>query len=77
MVSGKVASLIKMFLFQKLIYLKFFPKTQSIWQRERKEKWFDNMWENRHSSDFKLQWKLDFPINDLNFEKLVNLVPQA
>ena len=32
------------------------------------------MWENRRSSDFQLQWKLDFRMNSLNFEKLVDLV---
>ena len=32
------------------------------------------MWENRHSRDFQLQWKLDFRMNGLNFEKLVDLV---
>ena len=35
------------------------------------------MWENRHSSDFQLQWKLDFRMNSLNFEKLVDLVHPA
>ena len=28
----------------------------------------------RHSSDFQLQWKLDFRMNGLNFEKMVDLV---
>ena len=42
-------------------------KTNSIWQLEREEKWFNNMWENHHSSDFQLQQKLDFQINGLNF----------
>ena len=37
----------------------------------------DNIWENRHSSDFQLQWKLDFRINGLNFEKMVDLVRQG
>ena len=32
------------------------------------------MWENGHSSDFQLQWKLDFPMNCLNLEKLADLV---
>ena len=54
--------------------LEILPKTRSVWQLETEEKWFDNMWENRHSSDFQLQWKLDFQINGLNFEKLVDLV---
>ena len=53
------------------------PKTRCVWQLEREQKWFVNMWENSHSSDFQLQWKLDFRINGLNFEKLVDLVRQA
>ena len=32
------------------------------------------MWENRHCSNFQLQWKFDFRVNRLNFEKLVDLV---
>ena len=32
------------------------------------------MWENRHSSDLQLQWKLVFRINGLNFDKQVDLV---
>ena len=32
------------------------------------------MWGNRHASDFQLHWKLDFRMNGLNFEKLVDLV---
>ena len=32
------------------------------------------MWENRHSSDFQFQRKLDFRMNGLKFEKLVGLV---
>ena len=32
------------------------------------------MWKNRHSSDFQLQWKIDFRMNGLNFEKLFDLV---
>ena len=55
-------------------YLEILLKTHSPWQLEREEKWFDNMWENRHSSDFQLQWKLDFRLNGLKFEKLVDLV---
>ena len=35
------------------------------------------MWDNRHSSDFQLQWKLDFRMNSLNFEKLVDRVCQG
>ena len=34
------------------------------------------MWEHRHSSDFQFRWKLDFRMNSLNFEKLVDLVRQ-
>ena len=56
-------------------YLEILPKTRSPWQLEGEEKWFDNMWENRHSSDFQLQWKLYFRLNGLKFEKLVDLVP--
>ena len=57
--------------------LEILPKTRSVWQLEREEKWFDNIWENRHSSDFQLQWKLDLRVNGLNFEKLVDLVHSA
>ena len=35
------------------------------------------MWENHHSSDFQLQWKLNFRMNGLNFEKVVDLVRQG
>ena len=52
--------------------LEILRKTRSVWQLEREDKWFDNIWENRHSSDFQLQWKLDFRMKDLNFEKLVD-----
>ena len=45
-----------------------------VWKPEREEKWFNNMWENRHSSDFQLQWTLDFGMNGLNLEKLVDLI---
>ena len=41
-------------------YLEILPKTHSPWQLEREEKCFDNTWENRHSSDFQLQWKSNF-----------------
>ena len=55
-------------------YLKILLVTRHVWQLEKGGKWFDNMWENRHSSSFQLQWKLDFRMNGLNFEKLVDLV---
>ena len=35
------------------------------------------MWENCHSSDFQPQWKLDFRMNGLNFEKLIDIVQPA
>ena len=54
--------------------LEILPNTRSVWQLEREEKCFDNMWENRHSIDFQLQWKLDFGMNNLSFEKLVDLI---
>ena len=55
--------------------LDILPKIRSVGQLEREEKWFDNMLENRHSSDFQIQWKLDFQMNRLmNFYKLVDLV---
>ena len=65
-----------MFLLQYNLFscLEIIWKTRSVWQLEREEKWFDNMWENRLSSDFQLQWKLDFRMNSLNFQKLVDLV---
>ena len=55
-------------------YLKILLVTRHVWQLEKGGKWFDNKWENRHSSSFQLQWKLDFRMNGLNFEKLVDLV---
>ena len=36
------------------------PKTRSVWQLERQEKWFDNIWENRHSSDFSTSVEIRF-----------------
>ena len=58
-------------------FLEILPKTGSVWKLEREEKRFVNMWENCHSSDIQLQWKLDFRMNGLNFEKLVDLVHPA
>ena len=55
-------------------YLEILLVTRHVWQLEKEGKWFDNMWENRHCSGFQLQWKLDFRMNGLNFEKLVDLV---
>ena len=52
--------------------LESLPKTR-VWQLEREEKWLDKMWDNSHSSDFQLQWKLDFRMNGLSFDKLVDL----
>ena len=54
--------------------LEILPKNYSVWLLEKEEKWLDNMWENGHSSGFQLQWKLDFPMNCLNLEKLADLV---
>ena len=58
-------------------FLEILPKTGSVWKIEREEKRFVNIWENCHSSDFQLQWKLDFRMNGLNFERLVDLVHPA
>ena len=54
--------------------LEILPKNRSVWQLQIEEKWFDITWENCHASDFQLHWKLDFRMNGLNFEKLVDLV---
>ena len=63
------------FYFSNLVScLEILLKTRSVWQLGREEKWFDNMWKHRHSSDFQLRWKFDFRMNGLNFEKLVDLV---
>ena len=56
------------------MFLQTLPKQRIIWMHEREERWFDAMWENRHSPDFQLQWKQDFRMNGFNFEKLVNEV---
>ena len=32
-------------------YLEFHPKT-AMFGNEKEKKWFDNLWENRQSSDF-------------------------
>ena len=58
-------------------FLEILPKIRSVWKLEREEKRFLIMWENCHSSDFQLQWKLDFRMNGLNFEKLVDLAHPA
>ena len=55
-------------------FLEILPKTGSVCKLEREEKRFVNMWENCHSSDFQLQWKLDFWMNGSNLVKLVDLV---
>ena len=34
--------------------LEILLKTRTPWQLEREEKWFDIMWEYRHSRDFQL-----------------------
>ena len=44
--------------------LEILPKIRSVGQLEREGKWFDNMLENRHSSDFQIQWNLDFQMNE-------------
>lgn len=54
--------------------LEILLNTRSVWQLEREDKWFDDMRENRHSSDFQLHWKSDFRMKGLNFEKLADLV---
>ena len=59
------------------MFLQTLPKQRIIWMHEREERWFDAMWENRHSPDFQLQWKQDFRMNGFNFEKLVNEVRHA
>ena len=43
--------------------LDILPKIRPVEQLEREEKWFDNILENRHSSDFQIQWKLDLQMN--------------
>ena len=45
--------------------------------RKRRETVPHYVGENYHSSDFQLQWKLDFRMNGLNFEKLVDLAHPA
>ena len=32
--------------------------------QKEKRNGFNDMWENRHSSDFQLQWTLDFGMNE-------------
>ena len=59
------------------MFLQTLPKQRIIWMHEREERWFDAMWENRHSPDFQLQWKQDFRMNGFNFEKLVKEVRHA
>ena len=44
--------------------LDILPNIRSVGQLEREEKWFDNMLENRHSSDFQIQCNLDFQMNE-------------
>ena len=63
------------FYFSNLINcMDILPKTRSVWERDREEFWFENMWENRHNHDMQLQRRLDFRMNGENFEKLVDIV---
>ena len=74
---NRIINRTKMFCFYSsnfLNYIQLLPKTRSIWKIDREEFWFESMWENRHNHDTQLQWKLDFRMNGMNFEKLVDLV---
>ena len=38
------------------------------------ESWFEDLWDNRHSSDYMNRCKEDFRMSQRTFEKLVNLL---
>ena len=52
-------------------------KERSMWQFERKEKWFESMWNNKHCPHYQKKWRQYFHMSGLNFEKLVSLVQMS
>ena len=57
-----------------LVTLKRGKNKRTIWALRREERWFNELWENRHNENYRNRWRADFRMSGQTFEKLVNLL---